>query len=247
MNNTKIEINIPPVSVIIPAYNEEKWIGTTLSSILESGFPCEVIVVDDGSSDKTSQILKTFGESINVISQPVNKGKGAALVSGINEASGEIVIFCDAHLLGLNKYHLMTLTLPLVYDLARVTLGQGISAEFSLTSVFSPFLILTGQRAYFKEDLLPLRKDMENLGYGVETFLFNRFPRDKTVAVMLPGLTHLLKKDTSSVTDATLEYLREIMEVLETIARIGLLERIELTQLKKSIASILARFKSPGD
>jgi len=177
-----------------------------------------VIVVDDGSSDRTPQILKIFGESIKAISLPVNKGKGAALVSGINDVSGEIVVFCDAHLLELNKYHLMTLTLPLVYDFARVTLGQGISAEFSLTSVFSPFLILSGQRAYFKADLLPFRKDMENLGYGVETFLFNRFPRDKTVTVMLPGLTHLLKKDTSSVTDATLEYLREIMEVLETMA-----------------------------
>ena len=246
MNSTKIEVNIPSVTVIIPAYNEEKWIGTTVSSILESGFPCEVIVVDDGSSDKTSQILKTFGESVKVISHPVNKGKGTALVSGINEASGEIVIFCDAHLLGLNKYHLMTLTLPLVYDLARVTLGQDVSAEFSMTSVFSPFLIITGQRAYFKEDLLPLRKDMENLGYGVETFLFNRFPRDKTVSVMLPGLTHLLKKDTSSASDAIREYLREIMEVLDTLVRIGILEKIELTQLNRSITSILSRFKSRG-
>lgn len=247
MNSIKIEINIPPVSVIIPAYNEEKWIWTTVFSVQESGFPFEVIVVDDGSSDKTPQILKIFGESIKAISLPVNKGKGAALVSGINDVSGEIVVFCDAHLLELNKYHLMTLTLPLVYDFARVTLGQGISAEFSLTSVFSPFLILSGQRAYFKADLLPFRKDMENLGYGVETFLFNRFPRDKTVTVMLPGLTHLLKKDTSSVTDATLEYLREIMEVLETMAWIGILERIKLTQLKKSVALILSRFKSPGD
>jgi len=67
----------------------------------------------------------------------------------------------------------MTLTLPLAYDLARVTLGQGISANFSLTSTFSPSLILNGQRACFKEDLLPPRKDMRNLGYGVETFLFN--------------------------------------------------------------------------
>lgn len=52
MNNTKIELNLPPVSVIIPAYNEEKWIETTISSILESGFPCEVIVVDDGHLTK---------------------------------------------------------------------------------------------------------------------------------------------------------------------------------------------------
>jgi glycosyltransferase involved in cell wall biosynthesis len=246
MNNTKIEVNIPPVSVIIPAYNEEKWIGTTVSSILESGFPCEVIVVDDGSSDKTPQILKTFGESIKVISHSVNKGKGAALVSAINDASGEIVIFCDAHLLGLNKYHLMTLTLPLVYGLARVTLGQGVPEEFSLTSAFSPFTILTGQRAYFKEDLLPLLKDMGNLGYGIETFLFNQFPRDKTIAVLLPGVTHLIKKDTSSTADAAREYLREIMEILETMVQIGVLERMELTQLKESVASILSKFKFTG-
>ncbi|MCK4793787.1 MAG: glycosyltransferase family 2 protein [Desulfobacteraceae bacterium] len=247
MKSTKIEIDLPPVSVIIPAYNEEMWIETTISSVLGSGFPCEVIVVDDGSSDKTPQILKTFGESIKVISHPVNKGKGAALVSGINDASGEIVIFCDAHLLGLNQYHLMTLTLPLVYGLAKATLGQGVPAELSLRSAFSPFLILTGQRAYFREDLMPLRKDMESLGYGIETFLFNRFPRDKTAAVLLPGLTHLIKKDTSSATDATLEYLREIMEILETMAQIGVLERIELTQLKESVTSLRSRFKSTGE
>jgi len=82
MNNTKMEVNIPPVSVIIPAYNEEKWIGTTASSVLESGFPCEVIVIDNGSSDKTSQILKTFDENIKVISQPVNKGKGCSISLG---------------------------------------------------------------------------------------------------------------------------------------------------------------------
>lgn len=247
MNSTKIELNIPPVSVIIPAYNEEKWIEMTVSSVLESGFPCEVIAVDDCSTDNTPQILKIFGDSIKVISQPVNKGKGAALVSGINEASGEIVVFCDAHLLGLNQYHLMALTLPLVYGVARVTLGQGVSAEFSMTSSFSPFLILTGQRAYFKEDLLPLRKDMESLGYGIETFLFSRFPRDKTITVLLPGLTHLLKKDTSSAAAATREYLREIMEVFETMARIGVLERLDLTQLKESVASILSRFKPTDD
>jgi len=39
MNSRRIEVNIPPVSVIIPAYNEEKWIGTTVTSVLESDFP----------------------------------------------------------------------------------------------------------------------------------------------------------------------------------------------------------------
>jgi glycosyltransferase involved in cell wall biosynthesis len=247
MRSTRVEIDLPPVSVIIAAYNEEKWIETTVSSVLESGFPCEVIVVDDGSTDETPQILEGFEAGIKVITHPVNKGKGAAIVSGIQNASGEIVVFCDAHLLGLNQFHLLSLVLPLVYGSAQATLGQAIPEEVSLILAVRPFLILTGQRAYFKEDLMPLAEEMENLGYGVETFLFNRFPRDRTAVVLLPGLTHLVKKDTSSPTAATLAYLREISEILETLVRIGTVERKELTQLRKAVSSLLARFTAADE
>lgn len=60
MQMTKVEITLPPVSVIITAYNEQAFIETTIASILESGFPCEVIVVDDGSTDQTPKILEKF-------------------------------------------------------------------------------------------------------------------------------------------------------------------------------------------
>mgnify|MGYP001025654685 CR=1 FL=1 len=242
MKNTRIEIDLPPVSVIIPAYNEERWIETTVSSVLESGFPCEVIVVDDGSTDKTPQILRGFGARIRLITHPVNKGKGAAIVSAIKEATGEIVVFCDAHLLGLNEYHLLFLVLPLIYGTARAVLGQGAPEGIPLTRAFSPTMILTGQRAYFKQDLMPLAEEMENLGYGVETFLFSRFGRDRTAAVILPGLTHLVKKDTSSPAAATLAYLREMKEILETVARVEDIAPKELTQLRKAVFSLLAKY-----
>jgi len=163
MTGTTIEIDLPPVSVIIPAYNEEKWIEKTISSILESGFPCEVVVVDDGSTDRTPEILSSFGTRIEVITHPVNKGKGAAIVSAIKSASGDIMIFCDAHLLGLEEYHLLSLVLPLVHGSVRAVLGGCVPAEMSLASIFSPSIILTGQRAYFKEGLLSLTEEMESL------------------------------------------------------------------------------------
>jgi glycosyltransferase involved in cell wall biosynthesis len=244
MKSSKIEIDLPPVSVIIPAYNEEKWIETTLSSILESNFPCEVIVVNDGSTDRTPQILECFGAKIQLITHEVNKGKGAAVVSALQKASGEIVVFCDAHLLGLSKYHLLSMVLPLIYSSVRVVLGECVPEEISLARVFSPTMILTGQRAYYKEDLLPLAKEMEGLGYGLETFLFNRFPRDRTAVVLLRGLTHLIKKDTSSPRAATLAYLREVKEILDTLVSIEGIMPKEVGQLKKTISSLLAKYET---
>ena len=246
MKTSKVEIALPPVSVIVPAYNEEKWIRTTVTSVLESGFPCEVIVVDDGSTDKTPHILEAFEDRIRVVTHAVNRGKGAAILSGINSASGEIVVFCDAHLLGLTQYHLMSLVLPLVSGLAQATLGQGTPLPLSIASTFVPSVILTGQRAYFREDLMPLREEMEDLGYGIETFLFTRFPHDKTFAILLPGLTHLVKKDTSAPGAAAFEYLREMNEILETVARLGIQESKELTEWKQSVASLRSKIKSVG-
>ena len=61
MEMTKVELSLPSVSVIIAAYNEQAFIETTIASILGSGFPCEVIVVDDGS--KVDPFVKTqFGQ-----------------------------------------------------------------------------------------------------------------------------------------------------------------------------------------
>jgi len=243
MKASKVEISLPPVSVIIAAYNEQAFIETTISSILESGFPCEVIVVDDGSTDQTPKILEKFGERIKFITHPTHKGKGAAMASGLKAAAGEIVIFCDAHLLGLKQHHLLSLVLPLTYGSAKAVLGVDIPEKISPSLLkAAPFLTLTGQRAYYRADLLPLVTAMEDLGYGVETFLFTKFPRDKTAIVLLPGLVHLAKQDTSSLIAATIGYLRESLEILETLARIQGLVPKELTELRQRVSALLAKY-----
>ncbi|RKX44277.1 MAG: glycosyltransferase family 2 protein [Thermotogae bacterium] len=80
------------ISVIIPAYNEAKRIGKVLSKIPE--FVDEVIVVDDGSEDNTSEVAKNHGAEVIRIEE--NQGKGAAMREGIKKVSGDIVIFMDA-------------------------------------------------------------------------------------------------------------------------------------------------------
>lgn len=90
------------VSVIIPAYNTADEIRSTLArveTILNRNREYEIIVVDDGSTDETKSVAKSYAEShpkVKVISYPQNVGKGFALRRGTMEASKDIVIFLDS-------------------------------------------------------------------------------------------------------------------------------------------------------
>lgn len=84
------------VSIIIPAYNEEKNIGKCLEAILRQDFrgEMEIIVVNDGSTDKTAEIASRY--SVTLIDLQINLGKAKALNTGIKNANGDILIFSDS-------------------------------------------------------------------------------------------------------------------------------------------------------
>jgi len=91
------------ISVIIPAYNEEKRIEATIykieEALLKSGEAFEILAVNDGSRDKTLEVLQTIESPHLVIcSYEQNRGKGGAVKHGIEKASGEVVVFTDADL-----------------------------------------------------------------------------------------------------------------------------------------------------
>lgn len=87
----KISINIPIVSVIIPVYNQEKYIKECVESVLNQDYEnLEIIVIDDGSTDRTPEILKEFGEKIRYVRQE-NRGPASALNYGIRLAHGEFI------------------------------------------------------------------------------------------------------------------------------------------------------------
>jgi glycosyltransferase involved in cell wall biosynthesis len=94
----------PTLSIIIPAYNEEKRLPTTLTKVAEfvsaQSFPIEVVVVENGSSDRTWEIAKQFEERYKNfrILKEEQRGKGLAVRRGMLEALGEYRFMCDADL-----------------------------------------------------------------------------------------------------------------------------------------------------
>ncbi len=91
------------VSVVIPAYNEEKRLGPTLASCVEflegNEIPYEIVVVDDGSVDQTAQLVRELSlihPAIRLIPLERNRGKGAAVRRGVLEAKGELILTNDA-------------------------------------------------------------------------------------------------------------------------------------------------------
>jgi dolichyl-phosphate beta-glucosyltransferase len=91
------------LSVVIPAYNEEKRIGKTLSKtngyLKKQGYDFEIIVIDDGSDDKTVDLSRTYSNEITnlvVIENKNNQGKGYSVREGVLNSRGEIILFADA-------------------------------------------------------------------------------------------------------------------------------------------------------
>ena len=85
------------ISVIIPAYNAEKFIGEAIESVLNQTRPAkEIIVVDDASTDRTAEIARSFGERVKVLVNEVNSGPGHSRNAGVAASTGDYLAFLDA-------------------------------------------------------------------------------------------------------------------------------------------------------
>lgn len=95
--------NLPErtIEIVIPAFNAGRWIARTLDAVLEQEAPprtrLQVIVVDDGSSDRTMALIQSdYAGRVRLVRHATNRGRGAALNSGSAAGSGDVVVFCDA-------------------------------------------------------------------------------------------------------------------------------------------------------
>ena len=132
------------LSVVIPVYNEAATIEAVLHRVREAGVPCQMIVVDDGSTDGTREVLDRWRDEpdVTLLSHATNLGKGAALRTGFAHTHGDAVIVQDADLEYDPKDYRLLIQ-PIVEDRADVVYGSRFSAR---DRPVSPFWHQTGNR-----------------------------------------------------------------------------------------------------
>ena len=129
------------VSIIIPAYNAEQWLDECLRSVLAQTWPtCEILVIDDGSTDRTASVAEQYaGPRLKLIRQP-NRGAAAARNTGLKSARGDYIQFLDADdLLATDKIEHQ---INLLRQHDNRTLASGAWARFDREpslAHFSPF------------------------------------------------------------------------------------------------------------
>ncbi|MCC6933936.1 MAG: glycosyltransferase family 2 protein [Deltaproteobacteria bacterium] len=101
--NDSVQTGVLALSIVIPAYNEEQRIGLTLDQTIEyfakKQISYEIIVVDDGSKDKTKIVVDTYCKKlplVKLLALEKNSGKGAAVSAGVVAAQGNVIIYMDA-------------------------------------------------------------------------------------------------------------------------------------------------------
>ena len=109
------------VSCIIPAFNEKRTIRQIIKSIKKVKGIDEIIVVDDGSTDSTYKYAKSIG--VKIIKHGTNKGKGAAIKTGLTHSSGDIILFLDADITRLNHLKISKMINILRSKKAEVVIG----------------------------------------------------------------------------------------------------------------------------
>lgn len=208
----------PTVSAIVPVFDEEKTIAGVITALLDSPRLDEVIVVNDGSSDSSPEIIKSFEPRIKFINLHQNQGKGFALAKGIRKAKGEIITFWDADLIGISDQHIESLLRPILEKEADVVLGYRVVGQ----NFTSPFKEVTGQRAYYRKDLLPHVSKFKHSRFGVEVYLNNAFKDRRIVRIPWRGLGSLMKYQKFNPQKAVREYVKEGVEIAKTLTQQGI-------------------------
>ncbi|MHB1392474.1 MAG: glycosyltransferase family 2 protein [Clostridia bacterium] len=206
------------VTAIIPAYNEELTIASVINCLIKVDKIQKIIVVSDGSTDKTAAIARECGA--DVIELEENVGKGGAIKAGVNECGTEVILFLDADLIGLKEKHVIDLIEPVMDNNTDMTIGIFRNGRMvtDLAQKVTPYL--SGQRA-IKKSVIDKIPNIDITRYGVEVALTKYVEKFsiRVQEVELPDMTHVTKEEKLGLikgVQARLKMYWDIVKILST-------------------------------
>ncbi len=207
------------ITAVIPAFNEERTIAGVLSVLTGIEEIEEIIVVSDGSTDRTKEVAESF--NVTVISLSENRGKGGAIKAGLDKSrAADVILFLDADLIGLRTSHVYSLLGPVTSGSAKMSIGifENGRVATDLAQKVAPYL--SGQRAVRREVL----EEMNNLDitrFGVEMALTQLVDElDLPVEeVCLHDLTHVTKEEKMGVIKGLAARMKMYWEIVRYFAK----------------------------
>lgn len=177
------------VSCVIAALNEEARISEVLRAVDHHPLLSEVIVIDDGSTDGTTDIVRRF-KDIKLIRHLVNQGKSKSVADGIEAARGYYICVLDADLEGITADSVTRLITPVLEGKAPIS----ISLRENMPLFWKPinFDILSGERVYPREFLAAHLDELRRLTkFGIETYM-NQLIIDQHMPIIVVFLPHVV-------------------------------------------------------
>ncbi|MDD2401626.1 MAG: glycosyltransferase family 2 protein [Clostridia bacterium] len=203
------------VTVVIPAYNEAKYICNVLKPLVNVKEITQIIVVNDASTDNTEEEALNCG--VKVVSLQDNLGKGGALAKGLDYSVNETILFLDADLIGLTEKHINDLIRPVINENADMTVGIFANGRLAtdMAQVVSPYL--SGQRCIKKMWLDQI--NLSATGFGVETVLTNYANQNNlcVVNVNLPNMSHVMKEEKLGLVRGFVFRLKMYWEIVKNV------------------------------
>ncbi|HET9113086.1 MAG TPA: glycosyltransferase family 2 protein [Burkholderiales bacterium] len=225
MNNRLLPVNHVRISCIICAYNEASRIGAVLAVITGHPLLYEVIVVDDGSTDGTADVVRRF-PNVNLISYPDNRGKSYAMATGVARAQCELLMLLDADLKGLTAKHITALATPVLSGTTDISLSLRQNSLFIFRVIGLDFV--SGERVLKKELLSAALKEIRRLPrFGIEVFLNNQIIAQRlSIAVThWPEVTQWRKTEKLGYWKGVLAELRMISDLLNVSYPLALISQ----------------------
>ncbi|NLM38997.1 MAG: glycosyltransferase family 2 protein [Firmicutes bacterium] len=202
------------VTAIVPAYNEEATVGRVIEALLDCPAVDDVLVVSDGSTDRTAEVARCY--PVRVLELPENRGKGGAMKAGVENTTNDVVVFIDADLVGLKPEHIANLIEPVRSGRADMSVGLFEDGRFAtdLAQKIAPFL--SGQRAV-RRSLFQEIPQLEHTRYGIEVALSRYADRHEIPVeiVHLHDLSQVMKEEKRGVVKGLCARMRMYWEIMK--------------------------------